>query len=293
MLDNPQPEFRNPQSKDMYVEKYGSGERAYLGVHGWGGDHRTFAPLVERMPRGYAFYAPDLPGYGHSPSPREWSLSAIAENIASAITSIDAAKVTLIGNCSGAILGLLAANGFDERVERFVLIDPFAFMPWYFKIFVAGDFGRVAYYSTFANPVGRWMTNLSLKGRRTSETNLTHSFGAIDHEVSYRYLQLLSGVGGITQFSRINAPIDIVYGEKTFSAIKQSLRLWQGIWPHARSSELRGAGHLPILEATEQLSEIVFAPERVPGFWLRAHGSSSEEMARTISCRDAESESGN
>lgn len=109
--------------------------------------------------------------------------------------------------------------------------------------------------------VGRWATNLSLKSRRTAATNLTHSFSAIDHEVSYRYLQLLSEVEGVARFGGIIAPVEIVYGEKTFGAIKQSARLWQGIWPHARCSELRGAGHLPILEATEQLSEIVFAPE--------------------------------
>jgi pimeloyl-ACP methyl ester carboxylesterase len=245
----------------MHVEKYGSGERAYFGLHGWGGDHRTFAPLVERMPQGDLFYAADLPGYGRSPAPREWSLAAIAEEIADAITSIDAAKVTVIGNCSGAILGLLAAAHLNGRIERLVLIDPFAFMPWYFKIFVATDFGRIAYYSTFANPVGRWATNLSLKRRRTSATNLTHSFGTIDHRVSYCYLQLLSKVEGVTRFGSINAPVDIVYGEKTFNAIKQSARLWQGIWPLARCSELRGAGHLPIIEATEQLSEIIFAPE--------------------------------
>jgi pimeloyl-ACP methyl ester carboxylesterase len=245
----------------MYVEKYGSGERAYLGLHGWGGDHRTFAPLVERIPHGVCFYAADLPGYGQSLAPRDWSLAAIAEEVACAVSSIDAHEVTLVGNCSGAIIGLLAANYLRGKINRLVLIDPFAFMPWYFKIFVSTSFGHIAYYSTFANPVGRWLTNLSLKRRRTSATHLTHSFRAIDHEVSYRYLQLLSEIAGVKQFSAINAPVDIVYGEKTFAAIKQSAHQWQSIWPQARFTELRGAGHLPIIEATKQLSEIVFAPE--------------------------------
>ena len=247
----------------MYVEKYGSGERAYFGLHGWGGDHRTFAPLVERLPKGVAFYAADLPGYGSSLAPREWSLACIAEEVACAISSIAASKVTFVGNCSGAILGLLAANHLRGRIERFVLIDPFAFMPWYFKIFVATSFGRIAYYSTFANPIGRWLTNLSLKKRRTAATNLTHSFSAIDHKVSYRYLQLLSEIESVDRFSSITEAIDIVYGEKTFGAIKQSTEQWKSIWPQARFTELRGAGHLPIIEATKQLSEIVFTPETV------------------------------
>jgi pimeloyl-ACP methyl ester carboxylesterase len=266
----------------MYVEKNGAGEHAYFGLHGWGGDHSTFAPLVERMPPGHAFYAADLPGYGRSVAPREWTLAAIAEEIAEVISSIDAAKVTVIGNCSGAILGLIAAEGLSARIERLVLIDPFAFMPWYFKIFVRPDFGRVAYQSTFANPVGRWLTNLSLRRRRTSATNLTHSFSAIDHEVSYRYLQLLSEIESVARFGAINLPVDIVYGERTFGAIKQSARQWQSLWPHARFAELKGAGHLPILEATEQLCEIIFAPERVPRFGFHVRGSSSGEISRTM-----------
>jgi 3-oxoadipate enol-lactonase len=275
----------------MHIEKHGSGARAYFGLHGWGGDHRTFAPLIERMPQGDAFYAADLPGYGRSLAPPEWSLAAIAGEIAEAVSSIDAAKVTVIGNCSGAILGLMAAEGFSQKVERLVLIDPFAFMPWYFKIFVGSDFGRIAYYSTFANPIGRWLTNLSLKRRRTSETNLTHSFSAIDHEVSYRYLQLLSQIEGVARFGAINLPVDIVYGERTFGAIKQSAHQWQSLWPHARFAELRGAGHLPILEATEQLSEIIFAPERASIFGSGVRGSSGEEVSRAINYRNAEHES--
>jgi len=128
----------------MYFEKYGSGGRAYFGLHGWGGDHGTFRPLVERMPEGVAFYAADLPGYGRSLAPRDWTLAAVAEEIARAVSSIDAAKVTVVGNCSGAIFGLLAAKHLSGRIERLILIDPFAFMPWYFKIFVATGFGRAA-----------------------------------------------------------------------------------------------------------------------------------------------------
>jgi pimeloyl-ACP methyl ester carboxylesterase len=246
----------------MYVEKYGSGEHAYFGLHGWGGNHRTFAPLVESLPESVAFYSVDLPGYGRSRAPREWSLAAIAEEIACAVRSIGAADVTVVGNCSGAIFGLLAQDHLKRRIKRFILIDPFAFMPWYFKVFVATSFGRTAYYSTFANPLGRWMTNLSLKRRRTSETHLTHSFGSIDHEVSYKYLQLLSEVEGVERFGKIDAPVEIVYGEKTFAAIKQSVHLWRGVWPRARFTELRGAGHLPILEATKQLGRIIFDSER-------------------------------
>lgn len=243
----------------MYVEKYGEGESAYYGLHGWGGDHKTFAPLVKHMPAGARLYAADLPGYGRSPEPSEWSLTAIADEIVCAAAQIDESKITVVGNCSGAILGLLAAQRLPDRIERLVLIDPFAFMPWYFKVFVAGSFGRYAYYSTFANPIGRWLTNASLKRRRAASSDLTRSFGAVNHNISQRYLALLAGIKEIKQFGDLRMPIEIVYGEKTFGAVKESVARWKNIWPQARATRLAGAGHLPIEEATRQLSAIVFA----------------------------------
>src|SRR5262247_1385249 len=241
----------------MRVECYGSGSRVYFGLHGWSGDHTTFAPLAERLPAGVALYSPDLPGYGRSPAPRCWELRELTDEIVGAIAAVDS-QVTLIGNCSGAVFALLAAERLTGRIERLILIDPFAYLPWYFKIFLHKRIGRYAYYSTFANPVGRWLTNLSLSKHRTAETDLTESFVSVRHDVAYRYLALLGELDDITRFSRLRLPVDLIYGARTFGAIKESIAMWRGVWPQARRHELAGAGHLPIQEATEQLSEIVF-----------------------------------
>jgi len=243
----------------MYIAKYGSGSRVFFGLHGWSGAHDSFAPLAARMPEDVALYCADMPGYGKSGAPREFRLDAIAREIAGAISSIDAPALTVIGNCSGAIFGLLAAEHATGRIERFVLIDPFAFVPWYFNLFVARSWGRYAYKSTFANPLGRWITNLSLRNRRAEDTDLTGSFKSVNHETAYRYLELMSEIDGVSRFRNLSMPIDIVYGERTFDAVKKSVAMWQSIWPQARAFELEGAGHLPIGEATSRLSEIAFA----------------------------------
>jgi pimeloyl-ACP methyl ester carboxylesterase len=241
----------------MHVECYGSGSQVYFGLHGWSGDHATFAPLAAYLPAGAALYSADLPGYGRSPEPRSWELTEITDEIARAISSVDS-QVTVIGNCSGAVFALLAAERLTGRIERLILIDPFAYLPRYFQIFLHKRIGRYAYYSTFANPLGRWLTNLSLSRHRTADTNLTESFASVSHEVAYRYLALLGELNGVARFSRVRLPIDLIYGARTFGAIKESIALWRDLWPHARSHELAGAGHLPIQEATRQLSEIVF-----------------------------------
>jgi pimeloyl-ACP methyl ester carboxylesterase len=252
----------------MYVKRYGAGEgELYFGLHGWSGDHRTFAPLATHLPPGASLYSADLPGCGQSPAPSPFTLESVtAACAASARETLAAAppraRLTLIGNCSGAILGLLVAERIRARVGRLVLIDPFAYWPWYFRVFVAPRFGRYAYRSTFANPLGRWLTNQSLRGRRTAETDLTHSFGRIDHDVAQGYLALLARVEGVERFESLrDVPIDIAYGERTFAAVKKSVGMWQSVWPQARAHMLRGAGHLPILEATTQLAALVFGKD--------------------------------
>lgn len=243
----------------MHLERYGSGSQVYFGLHGWSGDHTTFAPLADHLPAGASLYSADLPGFGQSQRPSRWELAVIRDEIVAAISRIEARAVTLIGNCSGALLGLLAAQAIPKTIERLILIDPFAYWPWYFRVFVAPGLGRYAYYSTFANPVGRWLTNLTLSNKRTVETHLTQSFASVNHETTYRYLVMLSEIEGIDHFGQMNMPIDIIYGERTFGAVKESASLWRNVWPQARCWELRGAGHLPIEEATLQLSSIVFA----------------------------------
>ena len=242
----------------MFVERYGSGDRIYFGLHGWSGDHTTFAPLLDYLPTDVTFYCADLPGCGRSPAPGEWRLDELALEIAAEISKLNSLSVTLIGNCSGAILALAAMPRIAERVNRLILIDPFAFAPWYFKLFVATPIGKYAYYSTFANPLGRWITNLSLRRHRTESSDLTVSFREVDHSASYEYLRILCSIDGIERFAWIRHPIDIVCGERTFGAIKRSIDMWRGVWPQARVFELQDAGHLPIEEATENLSRIVF-----------------------------------
>jgi pimeloyl-ACP methyl ester carboxylesterase len=250
----------------MFVRRYGTGAHVIIGLHGWAGDHRTFEPLERWLPKDTSLFAFDLPGYGRSSDPRHWDLQSIAEEIALEIEQLGIHRFTLVGNCSGAIVGLYLAQVLRNRIDRFVLIDPFAYVPWYFKVFLLGEFGRRAYFTTFATRVGRAITNSALKPRRTSDSHLTASFAHVRHGSVYRYLQMMDSVGNIQKFCDLTMPIELVYGERTFSAVKRSVQQWHRLWPHSTVSELRGAGHLPIEEAPQQLADAVYSKRHVFGF---------------------------
>jgi pimeloyl-ACP methyl ester carboxylesterase len=242
----------------MLSERYGSGPRTVVGLHGWAGDHRTFEPLQDCRPDSVSFWALDLPGYGQSPAPAVWTLDAVAEQVASALRNLELNRFTLVGNCSGAIVGLHLARKMRGRIDRLVMIDPFAYMPWYFKLFLRGQFGRRAYEATFASRLGRALTNRALQHKRTADSHLTSSFAAVNHETVYRYLQMLDENSNYRQFADVEVPITLIHGERTFAAVKRSIDLWTILWPQAERFELQGAGHLPIEETPQKLASLIF-----------------------------------
>jgi pimeloyl-ACP methyl ester carboxylesterase len=171
--------------------------------------------------------------------------------------------LVLVGSCSGAILTAFVARelremGRPEVVARLMMIDPFAYCPWYFRLFLIPVFGPLMYATAFANPIGRGITNFFLQDKRAGDTNLTESFAAVDHRVVWKYLKMLSECGRPGQFRGMVLPVDILYGEKTFSAVRRSVQEWKEAWPQARVKELAGVGHLPISEATAAVTKTLF-----------------------------------
>jgi len=247
----------------MFVHEIGDGMRGVVGLHGWSGDHRTFAPLWAKMPTNWTFFSPDLPGCGQSAALKEWSFRSVARAVAEEVVQLGMRDLVLVGSCSGAILTAFVARalremGRPEVVARIVLIDPFAYCPWYFRFFLLPLIGFPIYAVAFANPVGRWLTNLSLQDKKAGDTDLTQSFARVDHRVTWKYLRMLDECGFPGQFRGLPLAVDIVYGQKTFSAARKSVDVWKEALPQARVMELPGVGHLPISEGTDAVAKIIF-----------------------------------
>ena len=80
-------------------------------------------------------------------------------------------------------------------------------------------------------------------------------------QLTYRYLQLFENAPKPESFNGLTQRVELLYGEKTFQAVRDSVERWKRVWPQATSTCLAGAGHLPIQEATRQFREILFGPD--------------------------------
>ncbi len=238
----------------MYVERYGDGPARILGLHGWSGDHRTFVPLRTHLPDDASLFAPDLPGYGRSPAPTQWRLNDVVAEIADLIRELARPRLLILGNCSGGLFGLCALKRLQQSgpahcVDSIVLIDPLAYWPWYFRVFASPLIGPYAYACSFQNPVGRWLVNKALAGRRREDTDLTEGLDMIPSSLALNSLRLLREIPGPDEFRNIRVPIVILHGEKTFASVRRSAARYQQVWPQAIVKEIPGAGHLPLREA--------------------------------------------
>ena len=261
--------MKPPQSKPiiddvnpMYIHRYGQGRQPYLGLHGWAADHTTFAHLADHMPAHCTLSSVDLPGYGRSPHLPEWSIDALRQSLLSAIDACASdSPLTIIGSCSGAVLTLAALHRDinDLNISRLILLEPFAFVPDYLEIFTKPVIGKVAYWSTFCNPIGRAITDAVIKRQDIAQEHGTSdSFSKVDPWVPYHYLHLMAQLGQPEQFAHLSCDIDMIVGQNTFEAIHQSVEIWQSVWQQATSYQLPEVGHMLIQEAPQLLAKTIF-----------------------------------
>ena len=245
----------------MYVKEYGRGDRFFAAFHGWGGSHREFVPLASRLPQNGRMLSFDLPGYGASPTPDLWDLDAIAADVEQELECrLGRQPRTLIGFCSGNVFPMLLAQRKPETVERIVMIDPFASVPWYFRIFLWGEFGRRAYAATFQSGTGRAVTDWAIRRIQKQDENFTVAFRDINHDIVRAYLKLFNQVD-VQKFSDLRVATDMLYGESTFVEVRKSVARYCELWPHARKIVLRDAGHLPLVKSVRQIASVVFNQE--------------------------------
>lgn len=239
----------------------GTGPHHFIALHGWGADHRAFAPILRRVPEDVTLHAIDQPGCGASAPPTVWTTEAIAAPIVDYIRALPTDRVTIVGACSGAVVGLFVALAIPDRLERLVLLDPFLEPPWYFAIFTWPVVGRLFYRSSFGNPIGRRLTNAAVGQDRSAD--LTAGFSRVNHVHAARYLEALIRTPrpDAVALAELDGRVDIAVGARTFGVVLRSVRRFVELyWTSTVVTTLEGVGHLPLLEAPRTVADRILWP---------------------------------
>ena len=110
-------------TRELHVDRGGSGEPTLLLLHGMGGSAAVWTPLIELLDKHWpgAWVAPDLPGHGRTGPTADGTYSY--DGLASAVAGVvgQGGPVAVLGHSLGGAIGLaLAAGAHDVNVTGVV-----------------------------------------------------------------------------------------------------------------------------------------------------------------------------
>lgn len=233
--------------------------------------HRLIPLVSER----YTVYALDLPGMGYSDivPGASYEEPAMRAGVKRLITELDLADVTLLGESMGAVLALTAAADLPDRI-RYVVADNLYDFPG--GIVRSGLTARLIVPAIAAPVVGPLFAPVEPKpvlrtvmgGGLVDKTALSPDYLDEVAKVGRRpgypvvaravYRSLPSYIAARTHYSKVKAPIHMVYGEQDWSRSTDRQANRQ-LLPAADFTQVPGAGHFLALERPDVLAGLLLA----------------------------------
>ncbi|GAC1622734.1 MAG: alpha/beta hydrolase [Ktedonobacteraceae bacterium] len=218
-------------------------------IHGIGNSAEVWSSLLLRLSKEYLVYAPDLPGFGKTPiAPEGVTIATHVLYLKRFLDSLGYPQVTLVGNSLGGWIATRFAIAYPERVHHLYLLNSAGLRREQMNSPYAVD--RVAAQRSANNMVGY---PLPLPGFildaivRMSQMTAYARF--ITHYDSQEELDSV--------LSQVQTPTTIIWGEKDkIFPITCAHDFHTGI-THSELVLLHGIGHLPQLQASARVAEII------------------------------------
>jgi esterase len=102
----------------------GTGEPTLVFLHALGGSAEQWTFQVHHLRGSHRCVALTLRGHGKAPSPGDFSLEAMAADVAKTVESLKLHRVVVVGHSSGAHVALAYAAAHPLRVMGLLLADP-------------------------------------------------------------------------------------------------------------------------------------------------------------------------
>jgi pimeloyl-ACP methyl ester carboxylesterase len=233
-------------------------------THGW---RKVIAPLAAA---GYRVMAVDLPGFGYSDKPGNYTLQAYVDFVTEWLDLHCVDRAAVVGNSMGGAIAAAFAGLRPERVGAAVLVDPGGFgkeVTWLLRLAglrfarflprrISRRQVRRGLRFIVANPsviededVDRIIELSELPGARAAFLEIAHN------AIGLRGVRPDQQLGDIA--AHITAPTLIMWGDRDRIIPPAHARLANQAIPHAQVAILENTGHVPQLEAPERFTGLV------------------------------------
>ena len=232
---------------ELAYERRGKGMPLVL-IHGYPLDHSIWNETISQLENDFDLILPDVRGFGESSTvDAPYTLSDIANDLAALLDSLGVERTTLAGHSMGGYIALAFAKAFPERVTGLALVSSQT----------ASD--------TPERKEGRYKTaaDVSQKGVQIVADGMTDK---LTPNQSVRDVirpliakQSVAGVTGalkamaeredLTSFlASFGQPLVLIHGEADELIPVERAREIKSLVPSAYLVELRGGGHMPMME---------------------------------------------
>ncbi|HET6747402.1 MAG TPA: alpha/beta hydrolase [Candidatus Saccharimonadales bacterium] len=242
-------------------------------VHGVTGNKLDMVVVgKEYVKRGFAVYAPDLPGHGSAPALDIDTFDALGDWLSNCIRAMECIPDILIGNsfAAGICYNMAVRDLVNERTH-IILACPTPRVAWSSRALrvasglLPGSIGTTAYNSrraidTRVAYLSKMRDGSSKKWLKESEL---HKIPFIDAKISNCMAMLLethNPYEAVPPRRSVQERITIIFGTKDNVATKRSFDRMRRLLPFSRILIIPGPGHILHFEAAEHMADAGLQP---------------------------------
>jgi pimeloyl-ACP methyl ester carboxylesterase len=244
-------------------------------VHGLSGSWPNWLEQLPVFAQDHRVIAMDLPGFGHSPMPKEHiTISAYARILDGLLDTLGISAATVVGNSMGGFVSSELAIAFPQRVERLVLVSAAGLSTYRHRgvervePYLRRVAPMVAAYTGWTATRSDWMS------RRAGLRNI--SLGFVTRHPSRLSAPLaaeqIRGAGkpGFMQALRANidypirerlpeiaCPTLIVWGDEDKVISVSDAGVFEELIPNSRKVIFEDTGHMAMLERPATFNELL------------------------------------
>jgi pimeloyl-ACP methyl ester carboxylesterase len=242
-------------------ETMGRGPHHVLALHGWFGDHATFAPMKDALSLDEFTYACiDYRGYGKSKALKgDYSLKEIARDALELADSLKWDSFSIIGHSMGGTAAQRVLADAPDRVRKLIGVAPvpatgvpFDEQTWgFFQSAVESLDSRrgILDFSTGGRLSKAWLDHMA---RHSEATSMREAFAG--------YLQAWAKTDFSAEIKGKPHPVKVIVGEHDPSLTADVMKgTYLAFYPNAELEVMANAGHYPTDETPVALATSIEA----------------------------------